>query len=270
MTVQNDRYVVPSVVRALRVLEAFSVKKNTYTNSELSRKLDLNKSTVTRLLYSLEKAGFIKRNKDTGAYALTCKAYQIGRVYIKQADYHRISMPVLEQLTARCREASHLGILDDTQVFYLDWIESDQPVSLASLSGKKLPAYCTGVGKNFLAHMDEETRSAYLQETELIQHTIHTIADSERLERHLEQVKEQGYAIDYGEFQQDVISVSGPIFDYSGSMIAGISVAGPTFRMSDTVLENLIIPEVAKAAVEISRQLGWDLQHQAITPNILV
>lgn len=267
---QNDRYIIPSVVRALRVLEAFSLKKPTYTNAELSKKLGLNKSSVTRLLYSLEKAKFLKRNKETGAYALTHKTYQVGRVYIKQADYHTISMPVLDRLTARCNEASHLGVLDETQVLYLDWIQSNQPVSLASLSGKKLPAYCTGVGKNFLAYMDAETLSSYLENTQLIPYTGNTITDSEQLQRHLKQVKKQRYAVDNCEFQQDVISVSGPIFNETGTIIAGISVAGPKFRMNDTVLETKIIPEVKQAAMDISRQLGWDMEYPVLLHNVLV
>ena len=139
MLKQEERYIIPSVIRALQILEAFSFEKSTYTNSEIAKKLDLNKSSVTRLLYSLEKARFIKRDKETGAYQLTHKAYQVGRVYIKRVDVHKVSMPILENLTAACQEVSHLGILDENQVLYLDWVESSQNVSLPSMSGMKLP-----------------------------------------------------------------------------------------------------------------------------------
>lgn len=256
---QEDRYVIPSVVRALQILEAFSFEKTTYTNAELSKKLGLNKSSVTRLLYSLENARFIKRNLETGAYQLTHKTHQVGRVYIKQVDYHKVAMPILQELTANCQETSHLGVLDEMQVLYLDWVASNQTVSLASWTGKKLPPYCTGVGKNFLAHMDEETLSSYLKQTHLEQHTVRTITDPEKLKKHLQQVKKQGYAIDGGEFQQDVISVAGPVFGDNGSILAGISIAGPAFRMSDRFLEDKVIPEVRKASIEISKQLGWDV-----------
>jgi len=257
---QEDRYIIPSVIRALQILEAFSFTKPTYTNAELARELDLNKSSVTRLLYSLEKARFIKRNKETGAYQLTHKAHQVGRVYIKQVDFHTVSMPVLEELTSKCQESSHLGILDEMQVLYLDWIESNQTVLLASLTGKKLPAYCTGVGKNFLAHMDKQTLSTYLKNTPLTQYTAQTITNPKKLVKQLKQIKKQGYAVDHGEFQQDVISVSAPIFDDTGNVIAGISVAGPAFRMSNKVMEQEVVPEVIKAAFTISKRLGWNVE----------
>ena len=255
---KEDRYVIPSVVRALQILEAFSSEKTTYTNAEISRKLGLNKSSVTRLLYSLEKARFIKRNIETGSYQLTHKSLQIGRVYISQVNYHKVAMPVLQELTTSCQETSHLGVLEEMEVLYLDWVASNQTVSLASFTGKKLPAYCTGVGKNFLAYMDEETLSSYLQNTRLEQHTAKTITDPEKLKKHLKRVKQQGYAIDDGEFQEVVISVSSPIFDVNGRILAGISVAGPAFRMRNTFLNKQVIPKVREAGTEISKRLGWD------------
>ena len=255
---KEDRYVIPSVIRALQILEAFSSEKTTYTNAEISRALGLNKSSVTRLLYSLEKAGFLKRNIETGSYRLTHKSLQIGRVYISQVNFHKMAMPVLQELTASCQETSHLGVLEEMEVLYLDWVASNQTVALASLTGKKLPAYCTGVGKNFLAHMDEETLSSYLQNTQLTQHTSKTITDPEKLKKHLKLVRTQGYAVDDGEFQEDVISVSSPIFDDNGRMLAGISVAGPAFRLRNTFLDKNIIPKVRRAGTEISRRLGWD------------
>ena len=257
MLKHEDRYVIPSVIRALQILEAFSFEKSTYTNSEISKKLDLNKSSVTRLLYSLEKARFIRRDKETGAYQLTHKAYQVGRVYIKRVDVHKVSMPILENLTAACQEVSHLGILDENQVLYLDWVESSQTVSLPSMSGMKLPAYCTGNGKNFLAYMDEKTLSAYFESTRMIQHTANTITDPELLKEQLKQVRKQGYACDFEESHQDVISVSAPVFDEKGKMVAGISVAGPAFRMNNDILHKKIIPETKKAAGQISKSLGY-------------
>lgn len=259
MADQDDRYIIPSVVRALRILETFSLQKSTYTNAELSRKLDLNKSSVTRLLYSLEKARFVKRDKKSGEYQLTHKIYQVGRVYIKQVDFHTVSMPILKELSAKCGEACHLGFLDEMKVLYLDWVESTRPVSLASITGKKLPAFCTGIGKIFLAHMDEKTLASYFRQIELTRYTANTITNPEILKKQLRQVRSQGYALDNAEFEPDVISVSASIRDEAGDVVAGISVAGPVFRMTNEVLQELIIPQIQKASFEISTRLGCDL-----------
>ena len=260
MAPQEDRYVIPSVVRALRILESFSLQKSTFTNAELSRKLDLNKSSVTRLLYSLEKSGFVKRDQKSGEYQLTHKVYQVGRVYIKQVDFHTVSMPILKELSATCGEACHLGFLDENKVLYLDWVESTRPVSLASITGKKLPAYCTGIGKIFLAFMDDASLSSYFSQIMLTPYTTNTITSPDILIKQLRQVRAQGYAIDNAEFEPDVISVSAPIRDENGDLVAGISVAGPDFRMTSDVLEEVIIPQIQKASFEISTRLGCDLK----------
>jgi len=257
---QEERYIIPSVVRALRILESFSLQKSAYTNAELSRKLDLNKSSITRLLYSLEKARFVKRDKKSGEYQLTHKAYQVGRVYIKQVDFHTVSMPILKELAAKCGEVCHLGFLDEMKVLYLDWVESTRPVSLASITGKRLPAYCTGIGKIFLAHMDEEKLASYFRQIKLTRYTANTITNPEELKKQLRQVRSQGYAIDNVEFEPDVISVSAPIRDEAGDLVAGISVAGPVFRMTNEVLDELIVPQIQKASLEISTRLGCDLE----------
>jgi len=259
MPSQDDRYIIPAVVRALRILESFSLQKPTYTNAELSRKLGLNKSSVTRLLYSLEKARFIKRDQKTGEYRLTHKAYQVGRIYINQVNLHTESMPLLKELTAKCNETSHLAILDEMHVFYLDWVESTQSVSLMSVAGNKLPAYCTAIGKILLAYLDTNAISAYIRNIELSPHTANTITNPEKLQTHLEQIRAQGYAIDNSEFQAEVKSVAGPVMDESGSVVAGISIAGPVYRMHADILLKKIIPEVKKTARKISNRLGCDI-----------
>ena len=91
----------------------------------------------------------------------------------------------------------------------------------------------------------------------MLHHTANTITDPELLRKQLAQVRKQGFACDFQESHQDVISVSAPVYDDSGQMVAGISVAGPAFRMGIEVLQNMIIPEPKKAAAQISRQLGY-------------
>ena len=143
---QSDRYLINSVLRATQILDSFSFEKPTYTNTELSKKLRLNKSSVTRLLYSLERTGFLERNGKTGEYRLTHRLFRIGSVYINQVSLHREAMPLLSELAASCRETVHLAILNEFEVFYLDKVESSQSIGMMSRVGNRSPAYCTGVG----------------------------------------------------------------------------------------------------------------------------
>lgn len=256
MPSNTDRYVVPAVLRALQILDSFSFQKPTYTNAELSRKLSLNKSTVTRLLCSLEKAGFIERNDKTAEFRLTYKTYKIGRVYIKQVSLHTEAMPLLKDLTARFNETSHLGILDEFEVFFMDWVESTQSVTLPSLAGNRLPAYCTALGKVLIAYLDGPALERYLNQVDLKPYTSHTITARNELRRHLRQIKNQEYAFDDGEFQSEVRSVASPLRNEFDQVIAGISIAGPVYRLKDDAVLKKLISEVKKTARMISKRLG--------------
>ena len=256
MPSNNDRYVIPAVLRALQILDSFSFQKPTFTNAELSRKLGLNKSTVTRLLCSLEKAGFIERNDKTAEFRLTYKTYKIGRVYIKQVNLHTEAMPLLNDLTARFNETSHLGVLDEFEVFFMDWVESTQSVTLPSLAGNRLPAYCTALGKVLIAYLDQPALERYLKQVDLKPYTSHTITARNQLRRHLRQIKNQEYALDDGEFQSEVRSVASPVRNEFDQVIAGISIAGPVYRLKDDAVLKKLISEIKKTARMISKRLG--------------
>ena len=254
MPSNNDRYVIPAVLRALQILDSFSFQKPTFTNAELSRKLGLNKST--RLLCSLEKAGFIERNDKTAEFRLTYKTYKIGRVYIKQVNLHTEAMPLLNDLTARFNETSHLGVLDEFEVFFMDWVESTQSVTLPSLAGNRLPAYCTALGKVLIAYLDQPALERYLKQVDLKPYTSHTITARNQLRRHLRQIKNQEYALDDGEFQSEVRSVASPVRNEFDQVIAGISIAGPVYRLKDDAVLKKLISEIKKTAHMISKRLG--------------
>ena len=155
MPERTERYAINSVLRAAQILESFSLEKPTYSHSEISKKLGLNKTAVTRLLSSLEKAGLLEKDSESGRYGLTVKLYQIGSVYINRIGISEAARPVLSELAASCNESSHLSVLHEFEVLYIDKVECPRPIRMMSYVGRKLPAYCTGTGKVFLAHLSE-------------------------------------------------------------------------------------------------------------------
>ena len=246
-----------SVLRAAEILKSYTREKPTFSNNELSKKLGLNRSTVTRLLYSLEKAGFLIRDDRTKAYALSYWLYRIGNVYISQIDLHKQAMPLLSQLSQSCKEAVHLAILRECQVFYLDKVEGPQPVRIASAIGDTNPAYCTGVGKVLLAYLNEEELDAYLQSVKLTRFTENTICNPEDLKRHLKQIVSRGYAVDDCEHETEVRCIAAPLRDITGQVIASISLSGPEFRIVQEKIREEFIPAVKETAAKISRRLGY-------------
>jgi len=253
----RDRYVINSVLRAAEILDSFSFEKSAYTNSEIAKKLHLNKSTVTRLLCSLEKAGFLQRNNKTAEYRLTHRLFRIGSIYINQIGLHSEAMPLLSELASSCKETVHLAVLNEFEVFYLDKVESSQSIGMMSRIGNKSPAYCTGVGKVMLAHLSKEDLERFFCSTELKRHTSNTITDPVKLRRHLDKIRELGYATDNAEHEAEVKCVAAGIRDNSKEVVAGISVSGPVFRMSAERMKSELIPAVKQTARMISRRLGY-------------
>ena len=253
----NDRYVINSVLRAAMILESFNFNKSTYTNSELSKKLGLSKSMVTRLLCSLEKAGFIERDSKTKEFRLTHRLFRIGNVYISQIDFHKEAMPLLLELSTLSKETVHLAILNQFRVFYLDKVDSFQSIRMASRSGNTAPSYCTGVGKVLLANLNEYQIENFFRSIELIRYTPNTICNPEELKLHLKRIRGQGFAIDDSEHEVDIKCVAAPIRDKNSEVIAAISIAGPSFRMVREKIEDEFISAVKKTVKDISKRLGY-------------
>jgi len=253
----KEKYVINSVVRAIDVLKCFSFENPTYKFPEFQKKLGFNKTTLTRILASLEKSEIIERNGETKQYKLTSHLFRIGNVYRDQMNLYNVAMPLLSELVASEKETVHLAVLHNFRVLYIGKRESSQSIGIMSRIGSLNPCYSTGVGKIILAYLDQDEIDRFFDTVELKRSTPSTICEPNELRRHLKQIKEQGYAIDKGENEEDIHCVAGPIFNGRGKVIAGLSIAGPVFRMTGEKINEKLIPAVKKTAQMISKSMGY-------------
>jgi IclR family KDG regulon transcriptional repressor len=254
---KNQRYSINSVIRALKILDSYSFQKSAYTNNELSKKLGLNKSTITALLSSLEEGGFLEKDERTREYRLTSKLFQLGRIYVGQVDLRKVAIPLLTELAVSCHETVHIGFLNKFTVVNIETIESNNPVGIRITNDVPTDANGSGMGKALLAFLDEEELEEYFAKVELRRHTPNTITSKEELKKHLARVKENGYAIDDVELLDDVRCVGAPIFDGTGKAIAAISISGPTYRMTREKIDKEYVAAIKETAAKISRKLGY-------------
>ena len=173
-------YLINSVLRAAKLLECFSLEKSALTNSQLAKMLGLHKSTITRLVYSLEEAGFLRKDQKTGEYSLTYRLFQIGSVYINQIGFRTEARPLLSELASSIQETVHMAVLSDFEVFYIDKVEGSQSVGMMSRIGNKSPAYCTGVGKAMLAFLPEEELDRVIRQQSFHRFTEHILIVNNR------------------------------------------------------------------------------------------
>lgn len=253
---EKSEYIIQAVSHALDLLEQFHDEVDELGVTELSKRLKLHKNNVFRLLATLESRGYIEQNRVTENYRLGLKTLELGQTFIRQMGLLRQSRPVLEALVRECNETTYVAILKDFHIVYLDVVETDLTVRVVPRVGARLPAYCTAAGKVQIAYMTDEELENYLPR-ELTPFTPNTIRDKAELRRHLEQVVEQGYAMDNEELDIGVRCVGAPIRDYTRRIVGAVSISGPSMRFSDERMEKELIPMVMRAGDEISSKLGF-------------
>lgn len=246
---------VQSVVRAFDILNIIS-KQKWISLAELSREIGLHKSTVYGLLSTLESQGFVFKNPTTSKYQLTLKLYHIGSAALNDLDVTQIAHPHLEELVEIHEETAHLVLPDEYEVIYVDKVESQNSIRICSQVGKRMPFYCTGVGKAILAFQPQEVIDKVLSYTRLIPHTKKTITSYTDLLEEFAKIRTVGYAIDNEEVEEGLYCIAAPIHDMNGNVIAAMSVAGPTVRMTKENTD-AIIKDVLRISATISERLGY-------------
>ena len=258
--VRRDKtnYVIQSVAHALDVLEQFFGDVDELGVTELSKRLKLHKNNVFRLLATLEARSYIEQNRATENYRLGIKCLLLGRRYIHHMGLVRQARPILTDLAKKCRESAYVAILRRDGVVPLEAAEpEDRAVRIMLPVGLTLPLHCTASGKAHLAFEPEEQLNATLPE-HLRRFTDHTIVDRAQLLEQLQNVARDGYAIDTGEFMDEVNSVAVPIRDYTRSVVGSLAVAGPAYRIAAERISSELVPALVEAGGEVSRRLGYN------------
>ena len=249
----GNTQLVRSVERALRVMEILG-ERGWSGVTEVARELDVHKSTAFRLLATLEHREMVVQDPETAKYRLGPGVARLGRTVDEEVDLRRHAHDVMSQLAAQTEETVNLAILDGTEVIYVDQIIGSSGVLSVDWLGWRSPIHCTASGKAILAFLPERRRRGLLGER-LVASTPRTVVDPVVLERHLEQVRADGYATIVGELEIGLNAVGAPIFDADGRPVAALTISGPDARMPEPDLPELGA-RVRRAAEDVSRKLG--------------
>jgi DNA-binding IclR family transcriptional regulator len=219
---------IRAVERALDVLMCFTSQTPELSMTQISEIVGINKSTVHRLLATLEGKRFVERDSVTGVYRPGIRLLQMAFLTLEHNDLRRMASPFLHTLCDQYRENVNLSVLDDTDVIYLDVIESPQRVKLAAAPGQRLPAFCTASGKAILAFLPEENVQDILARG-MPRYTENTLTSTEAYFENLRHTREQGFAISEQEFEDGINAIAAPICN---KPIASVSIAGPAYRLT--------------------------------------
>ena len=252
-------YRVQVLDRALEILRVLGDHQGDATLVEICKALKLHKSTVHRLMMVLERHRIVDKNKETGRYRLGLRLFELGSKAVSVLDLRDHSRRFLNQVLNEAQETVHFCILDRGEVLYVEKLEPERSVRLASRVGRRAPAYCTSVGKAILAELPAAEVDAIIRQSGLKRITPHTIVTPEVLKEELKVIRARGYAIDDEEKEEGVRCVGAAVRDHSGRPVAAISVSGPAFRLTKSKIAE-IAKSVGQAAAALSHELGYEVR----------
>lgn len=217
--------------RALEILELLS--RESMTASEIQKEMGLNKSTVHRLLITLRSRGFVERIEATGIYGIGLKLVEISSIRLNHIELKTEALPYLHQLANRLNQSVQLAILDEREAVFIEKVEKYQSFHMYCQIGKRIPLYCSGVGKSLLLDKEEKEVREMLSKVVFRRFTDNTHQTVEALLTDLEASRKLGYTKDCGEHEEDVHCVAMPVYDYRGKIVAAVSVTGFTEKVFD-------------------------------------
>ena len=260
----NERYVIPSLDRAFQVLEILASQQRGLTLAELARTTDIPKSTLFRILVTLQKHHCVTSDPEGGAFRLGSNLWKLGNSFADQTDLFRASAAQMEALADECGETVFLSKLEDGEVVYLRRMESPKSVTVVKKLQSRVPAHCTATGIALMAWMPADEVSAIIDQHGMEAFNDATVTDRKVLEERLAETRRREYAIVDGEYNRDLLCVAAPVLDHLQRPCAALTVALVSAQVESYEQVERVGAAVRAAARAVSRDMGG--KETATTP----
>jgi IclR family KDG regulon transcriptional repressor len=255
LTRSKSANTVQSIERAVAILRSFSEAEPELRVTELARRLELHKSTVSRILTTLQAAQLVSQNPETSKYRLGVGLVSLAGIALGRLDVRGVAQPHLNALVELSQETINVTIIEERECVNIERVASPKPIRYVGWIGRRTPLHCTAAGKVLLAFRRREERQRLIQ-SPLVCYTENTIVDPAALEASLAQIQKQGYAIVHEEFEPEFSAIAAPIYDHLGHAAAAVSISGPTYRLAPGQIENFIEP-LLETTGKISAGMGY-------------
>lgn len=250
----SEKYWVPAIERANRVLKEISQHPDQLRLIDLSKKLEINKSSLFSLLNTLETLGWVvKTSSDT--YNLGPTLGTFNSMYLSQFNLIQSFYKEATQSVSKINEPIQLGILDDKDVVYLGKVNSKSNVRLVTDPGMRFPAYASAIGKVQMIHFSKEGLVNLFSDTDWVKKTAHTTSNLAELVDKVCMAKVNGYCLENEESANGFHCVAAPVYNFENQIIAGVSFSMPT--ASWEVKFDAAKEEILDLASRLSKLAGY-------------
>lgn len=249
----GDSY-VQSFARGLSVIRAFNAEHPEQTLTEVAAATGLTRAGARRILLTLQTLGYVEA--DGRLFRLTPRILDLGFAYLTSMPFWNLAEPVMEQLSAQVHESCSAAVLDHTEIVYVLRMPTRQIMAINLSIGSRLPAYCTSMGRVLLATLDDAELDATLARSALRAHTPRTLTDPAALKEAIALVRRQGWAIVDQELEAGLISLSAPIRNRRGQVIAAMNISGNAQRHSAKQMVKGFLEPLLEAAQTVSEMVA--------------
>jgi DNA-binding IclR family transcriptional regulator len=252
----SNKYNIPILTKGMELIELIAQHPEGLAIQEIVNHLGHSKTSVYRIICSLEEMGYLRKNQQKGTFSLTRKIFKIGLSTIGTTTIIEHAYEPMRRLRDLLRETVVLGTMMGTKIVILEQVIGSHHFSFILKPGMGVCLHASAPGKAFLANIEDWERDEILSKIELTRFTDKTITDQPNFLLELEKVRACGYGVDMGEELSGVRCVGAPIFNLSGKIAASIWISGPAERLSDQSIDE-IGKQVVTCANEISEKMGY-------------
>lgn len=251
---QKKYYEIGAISKVCLLIEMLSTQKS-WELTDLCKAVGMPKTTVHRMLLTLEDNGYVVQEKQRGEYCLSFKLFSIGSRMLHHSSLVDIARPYCRELLEAVDETVNLCVVSGTEMLVVDKQVTSQMLRQDSIIGSSFPLFESASGKIFLAFADESETQKALACIKEQRPSLNSEKVMRDLAEELEKVRQTGLAYDYEEVFKGVRCIAAPIYDFQNKLVATISISTPTVRLNEKTTAN-IQTHIIQASSKISQRLG--------------
>ena len=249
-----------SLERGLAILGCFTPKRPVLGIADIADDLGMSRSTTHRYVITLVALGYLEQGASR-KYRLGLRVTDLGMSALNSTGLREHAHPYLEELRQRSTYTTSLGVLDGTDVLYVDRVRSfrrgQSSIDLNLHTGSRMPAYCTAMGKLLLASLPEPEQRELIASMKLTKHGPNTITSKKALREELDDVLAAGFAVDDQELAPELYAIAAPVRNEARDVVAAVNLAAHSSMISLEELVDALGPHLISTADRISARLGY-------------